>query len=228
MSFMLLLRLILLLAGFVVDKKPDQTLTAAPGVYDVTWSRTTTTDWSSIKAIDNFIAPWSQHNDRTEFKAFYTDQYFVFRFKVEDAAIVDTGDTEQSVASGDRVELFFSPSPLLTDPYYCIEISPSGRVLDYKAKYHRQFDNSWAMQGLQVSTKRSTKGYDVEGRMELTFFRKLMNTNKMKGTKVYVGAFRADISPEQMPDGFVWYSWLRPDAASPDFHIPSSFGVFQF
>ena len=180
------------------------------------------------RSIGTFAAPWSHHEDHTEFKAYYTDQYFVFRFNVKDSSIIDVGDTEESVTAGDRVELFFANSPALAEAYYCIEISPGGRVLDYRAKYHRQFDNTWKMEGLQVAAIRCGTGYQVEGKIDLAFFKWLMGTKKMKGRRVYVGAFRADISAQSLPQDFIWFSWIRPKAASPDFHIPSSFGIFQF
>ena len=178
--------------------------------------------------IGNLIAPWSNDHAQTEFKAFYTDEYFVFRFNVVDSAIVDIGDTEESVAAGDRVELFFSRSPALAEPYYCIEISPRGRVLDYEAVYYRKFSNAYTLNGLQVSSKQTLSGYEVEGKIALSFFKQLMNTDNMKGTKVYVGAFRAEMSYDRLPDNFVWYTWINPKSTSPDFHIPSSFGIFQF
>ena len=50
------------------------------------------------------------------------------------------------MAKEDRVELFFSNLTTLSE-YYCIEIDPLGRILDYSAKHNRKFDENWDVKG---------------------------------------------------------------------------------
>jgi hypothetical protein len=43
-----------------------------------------------------------------------------------------------------------------------------------------------------------------------------------------VGVYRAEFS--HLPSGgvhFGWLSWLQPITEKPDFHVPSSFGVWE-
>src|SRR5690606_25365312 len=128
------------------------------------------------------------------------------------------------VAKGDRVEIFFS-TDLDLESYYCLEIRPDGKVLDYKASYYRNFDETWDFEGLQVGTKINDSGYTVEGRIPLSTLRDLGMV--VEEQFFYLGLFRAEFSssgsgaPEEK-----WISWMTPESAEADFHIPTAFGQF--
>lgn len=44
--------------------------------------------------------------------------------------------------------------------------------------------------------------------------------------KIRFGVYRADYYVPQ-EEQVIWSSWIIPDAANPDFHIPSSLGVLK-
>lgn len=163
------------------------------------------------------------------FRAFYNDRYFYFRFDTEDQSITEkTGDdNENAVAGGDRVELFLSGTADLAS-YYCIEISPRGKVLDYHAKYYRLFDDKWDLDGLITDVRRSRNGYVAEGKIPVGFFRSLLRGEALSGRYIGAGIFRAELAAASKQPDFTWFSWVHPKSPAPDFHIPSAFGVFLF
>ena len=44
--------------------------------------------------------------------------------------------------------------------------------------------------------------------------------------KIRMGVYRADYF-DDAGDRVIWSSWIVPDAAEPDFHIPSSLGILK-
>ena len=181
------------------------------------------TEWSGFESISNLCSPWkSGMSDSTVFTCFCSEQYFNFYFDVIDRdIIVNDAMDEFSVTKGDRVELFFSPLPCLQQ-YYCIEISPNGDVLDYKARLYRNFDYSWHFQKYKIETQKAKDGYIVEGYISLQELNKL-GINIRKG--FYLGIFRAEFTSENQ---ITWYSWIDPQVKEPDFHIPTAFGTARF
>ena len=127
-------------------------------------------------------------------------------------------EKELSVAEGDRVELFFSPTKDLSKNYYCIEMSPDGHILDYKANYYRKFEEEWDFKTAKVISKYTDNGYLVEGKIDLKELEQLGI-----GDTFYLGVLKADYKAKE---NVTWYSWIKPDSSEPDFHIPSAFRVF--
>ena len=123
-----------------------------------------------------------------------------------------------SVAKGDRVELFFSPTSDLS-LYYCMEINPYGHTLDYKAEFYRNFDSIWDFTNLEISSTLTLDGYIVEGRIPIT---ELNNLDIVLNKGFYFGIFRADFI-EKNENTVIWYSWQNPTSKKPDFHITSAF-----
>ncbi|MGX5819855.1 carbohydrate-binding family 9-like protein [Chitinophaga lutea] len=186
--------------------------------------------WDRCDEIKPLHEPWQQRKKGdTRFRAGYDSDYFYFRFLVTDSLLVSVdGNAEIAVANGDRVEIFFSGDTTLRE-YYCLEISPEGRVLDYRAAHYRRFDDTWNLSGLEVFASAHSKGYQVSGRIPLAFLRKLAGKDgTMAGSKIHAGIFRADKISPGATDNFNWYSWIMPQTPTPDFHIPSAFGIFQF
>lgn len=46
--------------------------------------------------------------------------------------------------------------------YYCMEIDPSGHVMDYSASYYRKFDYEWNFKSLEICSIKDEKGYIVQ------------------------------------------------------------------
>lgn len=187
-------------------------------------------EWNHVKKESDFTFPWrNRQPPMTDFFAKIEGQYFTFAFQVKDHDIVVTNFREEfDVAQGDRVEIFFAKNRDLKE-YYCLEISPKAKVLDYKASFHRKFDESWNMEGLLVAAKIQKDGYLVEGRIPLKELESLGILNsKEKGSCFLMGLYRAEYSTAKSGDKpkIEWISWVSPDTPEPDFHVPSSFGYF--
>lgn len=180
-------------------------------------------EWASVDSIKGFLAPWSPvGKDGTVFKYFCSDLYFNFCFSVADNTMTTCEIKEEySVASEDRVELFFNATSDW-NKYYSLEMDPLGHTLDYMASYHRKFDFSWNFNKVDVSAHLTPQGYIVEGRIPLSDLEKL----GIKGS-FYLGVFRADFRNDKEEDA-TWYSWVKPISELPDFHIPSAFGFCNF
>lgn len=178
------------------------------------------TEWNDATTITNLHSPWvSSARDSTIFHCFCSPKYFNFCFEVIDRNLIILDYTDEiTVANGDRVELFFSPSSKLS-PYYCIEITPNGYILDYKAQFHRKFDYSWNFNHHAVVGKITSNGYAVEGRISISELQTL-GIDFSKG--FYLGVFRADFT-EENENSVIWYSWVNPHIKDADFHIPSAF-----
>ncbi|SFS93934.1 Carbohydrate family 9 binding domain-like [Porphyromonadaceae bacterium NLAE-zl-C104] len=178
-------------------------------------------EWNNATTITNLQSPWiPAEQDSTIFRCFCSPKFFNFCFEVIDRSLIILDYTdEMTVANGDRVELFFSPSSKLS-PYYCIEMNPHGYTLDYKAKYHRKFDYSWNFSHHIVTGKITSNGYIVEGRISISELQTL-GIDFKKG--FHLGIFRADFT-EENENSVIWYSWINPQVKEPDFHIPSAFG----
>lgn len=177
--------------------------------------------WHDATTITGLISPWVPvAEDSTIFRCFCSPDYFNFCFEVIDRTLIILDYTdEMTVAEGDRVELFFSPSAKLSPYYFCFEINPHGYILDYKAQFHRQFDFSWNFNHQTIAGKVTANGYIVEGRIPISKLQTLgIDFNK----GFYLGVFRADFR-EENENSVIWYSWINPDVKEPDFHIPSSF-----
>ena len=184
--------------------------------------------WKLAEEDSGFSWPWKEETSPlTLFKAFYTDEFVYFFFDVTDSNIVIFPDTDEgSVARGDRVEMFFSADPDMKE-YYCLEIDPSGKVLDYKASFYRDFDRDWDLRGLQTSGRITDKGYSVEVAIPVEWYRQTEISSMRQGTRIIAGIYRGEFSRTR--DGRIdqsWISWQDPRTDKPDFHIPSALGFF--
>jgi hypothetical protein len=174
-------------------------------------------DWDTTNAIQGLFDPWgNKSKDNTIFNYTITDNYFNFYFITEDStSTVSPYLGEDSVAEGDRVELFFSPTKKI-HKYYCVEISPEGNVLDYSAEYYRNFNNEWDFETLLIAIKRCENNCIYEGMINMQELNALGFRDKL-----YLGVFRADYQGDEKVN---WYTNEIPNSKKPDFHIPSAFG----
>ena len=185
-------------------------------------------NWESVGAIKDFRFPWEQREaSRTEFRALWNDGELHFRFDCDDTDLVlaEAPECKERVLGSDRVELFFTPD-LSLDSYYCLEMTPKEDVLDYAARFYRQVDWDWRFGGVTTHGVIVGKTYSLEGRIPTSTLRDL---GILRGREMYVGVYRAEFHHRE--DGTVhqgWMPWVDPKTERPDFHVPASFGVFEF
>lgn len=183
-------------------------------------------DWQQIPvSVSGLTVPWNgAAKDRTRFSVCHDKKNLYFLYEVADTTIIYNNEkTEASVGSSDRIEFFFSKDPAMGD-YYCAEIDPRGKVMDYHAKFYRQFDFDWNFKGLKLGTHTGKDTYIVEGSISLKSLEE-MGVISPDG-EIRFGVYRADYYGPQ-EEQVIWSSWIIPDAANPDFHIPSSLGVLK-
>jgi len=190
-------------------------------------------DWAALDTVfevSDFHSPWRDTPfGPTRFRAIADSAWLYFNFEVADSLLVALPFAQESdVASGDRVEIFLSADSTLGN-YYCLEMGPRGDVLDYRAAYYRQFDDTWDLPALAVATQATTGGYVVEGRIPLRFLRGLSEDIPPTGTfTLYMGLYRAEYDKAHTEaDPVQWLTWIDPNTADPDFHVGASFHPIQ-
>ena len=195
--------------------------------------------WQSANVLTDFSFPWTRRTPPlTEFRALCNEHHLYFRFDVTDADVVlgEGANAMDKVIGSDRAEIFFSTGPKL-NPYYGIEIDPRGEVLDYEAMFHRQMNFDWSCDGLVVATSLSEVGYIVEAIIPIATFKTLGCLHRDDtGDYLLAGLYRAEFShapasepviPVSAPVIEDWISWINPQVATPDFHVPTSFGMIR-
>lgn len=186
-------------------------------------------EWKKAVELSDFLYPWEPGEKKSTsltFKAMHSKDWFYCLYEVKDSDIkiyVKSNDKSE-VARSERVEIFFRKDDRLST-YYGLELDPLARVLDYEAEYHRKFNSNWTWPAgkLIVKSNRTKEGYTVEVAIEKASLKSL---GLLSGKKIEAGIFRAecdDINGSE--EAMKWISWLKPDSKTPDFHIPSSFGI---
>ena len=188
--------------------------------------------WEQSIVLKDFSHPWrSESAKETCFRALYDTKYLYLRYDVKDENInifSKTGSKIEVVKS-DRVEIFFRKNNQL-EPYYCLEIDPNGKILDYSASYYRKFDYSWVWPKGQLFVEgfSNSKGYRVDVKISLESLEEL---DLLHNKTIEVGIFRADcttlLTDDEGDSSIKWISWVDPKTQTPDFHVPSSFGVLE-
>lgn len=185
--------------------------------------------WKTAAVLTDFQFPWEEEKPHpTTFRALHDEKWVYFLFDIIDPAVhVEiNANHKMEVAASSRAEIFFKADDRL-DPYYCLELDPNARVLDYEARHYRKFnvDWSWPEGHFAIKTHRRNDGYTVEFAITKESLTKL---GLLKNGVLQAGIFRADCTPrpDREPD-FKWASWVKPDSDIPDFHIPSSFGILK-
>ena len=170
--------------------------------------------WKKVKNHKTFHAPWSKKSVENEFKCYFSDNYFYFCFKVLDKMPVTVEPFTQKldVAPEDRAEIFLSPTSDMQE-YYCAEMDPKGRCLDYSAKFKRVYNYGWSFETLHIEASSTNYGYIVAGRWALSEWQKL----NIDPNHFYMGVFSADF---YAPKKVIWYSLLERTREHADFHIP--------
>jgi len=186
-------------------------------------------DWSAATCLSDFTFPWEETAPApTEFRALWTPERLHFRFDCRDRDLVlGAGESEKErVLGSDRVEIFVTPD-LGLSPYFCLEMSPSGDRYGYRARSYRKFDDTFAWQGLELQHGIEDERYCVEGSLPLACLREL-GVLKPGAHEFFAGLYRAEFSHRaDRSVHFGWMSWVDPQTAKPDFHVPSSFGMLE-
>lgn len=183
--------------------------------------------WKESNELTAFVYPWENEKAPfTSFKSLHSKEWLYCLFTVSDDNVityVDKNDKTDALKS-DRVEIFFKQEDN-TAPYYCLEMDPLGRVYDCQAEFTRKFNPAWTWPANQfvIKTSRTKEGYIVEiaiGKSSLT------NLGLLRNNTLLAGLYRAEcVNLVGNKATMKWISWIRPDSPTPDFHIPSSFGV---
>ena len=188
--------------------------------------------WQAANTLTDFSFPWTKRSPpATRFRAMWNDERLYFQFEVsdEDVVLSNGADAMEKVIGSDRVEIFFSTG-LDLSRYYAIEIDPRGEILDYEATFHRQMNFEWACESLEVATSLTDSGYIVEASLPIVTIKKL-NCLHQDDTGYYLiaGLYRAEFSHDSSGGPVIedWLSWIDPNVASPDFHVPTSFGTIR-
>jgi len=180
--------------------------------------------WAQANVLSDFQYPWQTDSaPSTIFKALCNKTDFYFLFTAQDAHIhlaPSTGDDRTDALGSDRVELFFKKDDQM-NPYYALEIDPSLRVFDSKGRYYKILEKDWSFprQHLDLAAHIHEDGYIIEGRISLSVLHEL---ELIEEYKIQIGLFRANY----VAGNFQWISWIDPESSTPDFHVPSAFGVF--
>lgn len=190
---------------------------------------TTFISWDEITTLSDFSCRLEMEKlPATIFNAYYDQNHMHFRFVAsgpKPLVFVEKNDKMEVIRS-ERVEIFFRSDEKM-QPYYCLEIDPLGRVLDYKAKLHREFDRNWQWpEPLNIQTIIKAENYTVQGKISLSVLNKL---DLIHNNQIQVGLFRAHcVQLEEKKASIKWINWVDPDIEALDFHVPSAFGILKF
>lgn len=186
--------------------------------------------WSKAEVLTDFVSPWDcdQEAKNIEFRALSNENKLFVSFKVYDKEIHtnNNDDSNCSINNSDRVELFLRSNKNL-NPYYCLEIDPSSRLMDFKAYPNKVFDFNWkwCRNELMIRSSIQDSFFCVEVSITLNSLRE---KNLLKGNLMETGIFRAkykkNVDGNMKP---IWVSWVKPNTKTPNFHLPSSFGVLE-
>ncbi|WP_426485859.1 carbohydrate-binding family 9-like protein [Flavobacterium sp. 2] len=185
--------------------------------------------WKNANCLTDFSSPWNTDLvSKIEFRALWNTENLYFNFRVFDADIyIDEKDNSiDSIGNSDRVELFFRVNDSL-NPYYCLEIDTSARLMDFEAKPDKDFDFSWKWpkEDLSITASKDEVSFTVEGQISIESFNKL---NLIQNNIIEAGIFRAKFSKDENQNYEpTWISWVNPNTETPNFHIASSFGKFK-
>ncbi len=185
--------------------------------------------WDNAEVLTDFVSAWDKEKlSAIEFRSIWDFENIYFRFTVFDSSVyIDKKDDSiNSINNSDRVELFFRKDEKL-NPYYCLEIDPSSRVMDFMARPDKKFDFDWNWPKEQLKVKSTIDRDRLTVEIAISI-QSLQELNLIKDHKIETGIFRAkykkqpDLSYEP-----IWISWVNPKTESPNFHTPSSFGVLH-
>jgi hypothetical protein len=188
--------------------------------------RSEETDWTSLAILCELHYPWDDDMQlpKTHFKAYHTGEYLYFQFSAfADKVLIYRKENDKlEVRFSERVELFFRENSDMKN-YYCLEMDPALRVLDYQAAYYRQFNRAWQWpESLNINCRSQADAYVLSGKIKL---QTLTDLNLLNDNILEAGIYRGYVFSLKGKEADIrWSTWVKPEADKPDFHIASSFG----
>ena len=185
--------------------------------------------FDKANCLTDFCSAWNEDPIlKIEFRALWDLENFFFNFRVFDTDVYldQKDDSFDSIGNSDRVELFFRTNESL-NPYFCLEMDASGRLMDFKAHPNKDFDFDWKWpkKDLDIKTSKDEISFTVEGRISIQSLREL---NLIQDNSIEAGVYRAKFSKNEKQEYEpTWISWVNPNTETPNFHIASSFGKFR-
>ncbi len=183
------------------------------------------TESGPVFRIDGFETTASKtEKDGTVFTCWDAGDRIAFRFDVtRDSTVAIVGEITEplSLAYGDRVEIYFSPTEIRTNGYVCAEIDRLGRVLDYHVTTKNKYLWDWNFKTLETRASQNDTGYVVEG----TVTKAELAEYGIDPKSFWVGVYRADcIEVRQLG---AWCSAM-PMGERPSFHRQGMFLPINF
>lgn len=185
--------------------------------------------FDKANCLTDFCSAWNENPIlKIEFRALWDLENFFFNFRVFDTDVYldQKDDSIDSIGNSDRVELFFRTNESL-NPYFCLEMDASGRLMDFKAHPNKEFDFDWKWpkKDLDIKTSKDEISFTVEGRISI---QSLQELNLIQDNSIEAGVYRAKFSKNEKQEYEpTWISWVNPNTETPNFHIASSFGKFR-
>jgi hypothetical protein len=184
------------------------------------------TGWNTLEPLRDFSYPWEvTAAPNTSFAAYHDGEHLHFCFTAEGPTpLIHVEDNHKlEVTQSERVEIFFRVNEEM-QPYYCLEIDPTGRVLDYEAHHYRNFNRNWQWPDpLYIIPQIHNDHYTVEGKVRL---KTLEAMSILKGNRMEAGLFRGHCTALLKGKATLkWISWVHPGTPTPDFHVPTAFGT---
>ena len=215
---------------FVSSRKMKSYLVARTTAHEFAPLSISSQVWADAFVLNDFSFPWEVNvpTAHISFCALHDANHFYWKFEAVDTNVKTYSETglKEEVLYGDRVEIFFAQQ-LSLENYYCLEIDPHGRVYDYHASYYRKFNPAWhwPLGHLKIFASQTGSGYIVSGAITL---KSLADLNLIHNNTIFAGLYRGKcIEASTTAENMKWISWVKPESPVPDFHIPSSFGIFQ-
>lgn len=184
--------------------------------------------WDKVPKLSDFTYPWhKEESPLTTFSAYYDEKNLYFQFIAygpEPLVFVEKNN-KMEVIHSERVEMFFRADEKM-HPYYCLEMDPYGRVLDYKAELYRKFNRNWQWpKPLSIETEIQDQKYTLQGKISLATLKQL---NQIHNDQIQVGLFRGHCTKLEGKNAVIkWISWIDSKTPEPDFHVPSAFGILK-
>ncbi|MEO8535380.1 MAG: carbohydrate-binding family 9-like protein [Flavobacterium sp.] len=183
--------------------------------------------WNNAAVLTDFGSPWEDTKpEKIELRALWDLDNIYFLYTVYDGNVhIDKkDDSVDSIAESDRVEIFFRTDEGL-NPYYCLEIDPTPRIMDFIAYPGRKFDYDWNWPENDIAVKSTIKEEYFVVEIAISI-QSLKNFHLIKNNKIEAGLYRAKYKKQENklfeP---TWISWVNPNTETPNFHIASSFGL---
>lgn len=182
--------------------------------------------WNKAEILTDFSSPWSDLKpEKMELRALWDTEYIFFCYTVYDSNVhIDRQDDSiDSIGESDRVEIFFRTDAAL-NPYYCLEIDPTSRLMDFKASPKKKFDFDWNWPENDLNIKSTIKEDHFIVEIAISI-QSLKNFDLIKDNSIETGFYRAKYTQQENklfeP---TWISWVNPDTETPNFHTHDSFG----